>query len=166
MAFKLEMSNIDEDFESSQPLIPRDIKHQSKKSFTFNDCLNPHKPSFRYLALVFMCFITFGSFFCYDTPAALQDKFKSDLKISTATFTAFYSWYSWPNVILCFFGGFLIDHVFGIRLGTIVFSSFVLVGHVVFGFGALTNNIPTMDLGRFIFGYVLLIALYFKITYN
>lgn len=26
-----------------------------------------------------------------------------------------YAWYSWPNVVLCFFGGFLIDRVFGIR---------------------------------------------------
>jgi len=46
----------------------------------------------------------FGSYFCGDIPAALQDNFKNDLKISTTTFTEFYAWGSWPNVILCFFG--------------------------------------------------------------
>ena len=30
-------------------------------------------------------------------------------------FMLLYAWYSWPNVVLCFFGGFLIDRVFGIR---------------------------------------------------
>jgi hypothetical protein len=70
---------------------------------------NPRKVFFRYFALIFMCLLSFGSYFCYDNPAALQDHFKKDLKISTSTFTAFYSWYSWPNVVLCFLGGYLID---------------------------------------------------------
>lgn len=26
-----------------------------------------------------------------------------------------YAWYSWPNVVLCFLGGFMLDRVFGIR---------------------------------------------------
>ena len=42
----------------------------------------------------------------------------------------FYAWYSWPNVILCFFGGFLIDRVFGVRIGAIIFSLFVTAGQV------------------------------------
>lgn len=37
------------------------------------------------------------------------------MKVNTAQFMALYAWYSWPNVVLCFFGGFLIDRVFGIR---------------------------------------------------
>jgi dipeptide/tripeptide permease len=115
---------------------------------------NPRKFFFRYFALIFMCLLSFGSYFCYDNPAALQDNFKKDLKITTATFTAFYSWYSWPNVVLCFFGGFLIDRVFGIRLGAIVFSSFVVAGQIVFASGALLNNILIMNAGRFIFGFV------------
>lgn len=113
---------------------------------------NPRKAFFRYFALIFMCLLSFGSYFCYDNPAALQDNFKKDLKINTATFTAFYSWYSWPNVVLCFLGGYLIDRVFGIRLGAIFFSTLVLSGQLVFAFGALWNKIWLMDVGRFIFG--------------
>ncbi|CAF0723152.1 unnamed protein product [Brachionus calyciflorus] len=113
---------------------------------------NPRKAFFRYFALIFMCLLSFGSYFCYDNPAALQDNFKKDLKITTATFTAFYSWYSWPNVVLCFLGGYLIDRVFGIRLGAMFFSTLVLTGQLVFAFGALWNEIWLMNVGRFIFG--------------
>uniref|UniRef100_A0A8C0F0B8 Lysosomal dipeptide transporter MFSD1 n=1 Tax=Bubo bubo TaxID=30461 RepID=A0A8C0F0B8_BUBBB len=77
-----------------------------------------------------MCFLGFGSCFCYDNPAALQTQVQRDMKVNTAQFMALYAWYSWPNVVLCFFGGFLIDRVFGIRLGTVIFSIFVCVGQV------------------------------------
>ncbi|XP_054651216.1 major facilitator superfamily domain-containing protein 1 isoform X2 [Dunckerocampus dactyliophorus] len=71
----------------------------------------------RIVVLVFMCFLGFGSYFCYDNPAALQTQVLQDLSLNTARFMQLYAWYSWPNVILCFFGGFLIDRVFGIRIG-------------------------------------------------
>lgn len=106
----------------------------------------------KYTALVCICSITFGSYFCFDSPSALQDRFKRDLDISTVTFATFYSVYNWPNVILCFFGGVLIDRVFGVRLGTVIFSGLVLCGNVIFAMGAFFNNIVVMNLGRFIFG--------------
>ncbi|KTG46458.1 hypothetical protein cypCar_00012710 [Cyprinus carpio] len=84
----------------------------------------------RILVLLFMCFLGFGSYFCYDNPAALQTQVIQDMSLNTASFMQLYSWYSWPNVFLCFLGGSLLDRVFGIRLGTIIFSLFVLVGQV------------------------------------
>ena len=53
---------------------------------------NPNRLFYRYIGLFFICCVNFGTYFCYDNPAALQDNFKSDLKISTATFAGFYSW--------------------------------------------------------------------------
>ena len=44
-------------------------------------------------------YLILGSYYCYDNPAGLEDVMKSDLKISSSTFTALYSWYSWPNVV-------------------------------------------------------------------
>ena len=41
-----------------------------------------------------------------------------------------YSVYSWPNIVLPLFGGFLVDRVFGVRLGAIVFSFLVCAGQV------------------------------------
>jgi hypothetical protein len=129
-----------------------DDKEPESKQNAVNIICDPRKFYYRYFALIFMCMLGFGSYFCYDNPAALQEHFKKDLKITTSTFTAFYSWYSWPNVVLCFLGGYLIDRVFGIRLGAIVFGSMVLFGQIIFGFGALYNLVWLMDVGRFIFG--------------
>ncbi|XP_038001417.1 major facilitator superfamily domain-containing protein 1 isoform X1 [Motacilla alba alba] len=113
---------------------------------------DPRRLPHRLLVLALMCFLGFGSYFCYDNPAALQTQVQRDMKVNTAQFMALYAWYSWPNVVLCFFGGFLIDRVFGIRLGTVIFSVFVCAGQVVFALGALFNAFWLMEVGRFVFG--------------
>ncbi|KAK7483182.1 hypothetical protein BaRGS_00025586 [Batillaria attramentaria] len=102
--------------------------------------------------LVIMCFLSFGSYFCYDNPAALQDNMLRDLELTEGQFMLFYSLYSWPNVILCFFGGFLIDRMFGVRLGAIIFSIFVTIGQVMFSLGSLFNSFTLMCAARFVFG--------------
>ena len=135
-----------------EPIIQNEDDGVEEKRGVLNFMCNPRKFFYRYFALIFMCLLSFGSYFCYDAPAALQDHFKKDLDINTATFTAFYSWYSWPNVVLCFFGGYLIDRVFGIRLGAIIFSILVLIGQIIFAVGTLYKSIPLMDVGRFVFG--------------
>lgn len=72
--------------------------------------------------------------------------------MSTTQFTLIYSIYSWPNVVLCFVGGFLIDRVFGIRLGTIIYLFILLVGQLLFAFGGILGTFWLMIVGRFIFG--------------
>lgn len=114
--------------------------------------LNPRGPYLRWIAVFFMCFLSFGSYYCYDNPAGLQDVMKNDLKISSSTFTAFYSWYSWPNVVLAAVGGILIDKWLGVARGATLFCLFILVGQVVFGLGGYFNAIWLMNAGRFIFG--------------
>ncbi|XP_075426689.1 lysosomal dipeptide transporter MFSD1 isoform X1 [Ascaphus truei] len=113
---------------------------------------DPSKFAHRVVVLMLMCFLGFGSYFCYDNPAALQTQVQGDMKVNTATFMQLYAWYSWPNVVLCFFGGFLIDRVFGIRLGTVIFSLFVCVGQVIFAMGAFFNAFWLMEAGRLVFG--------------
>ena len=67
-------------------------------------------------------------------------------------FMNLYAWYSWPNVVLSFIGGFLIDKVFGVRLGASIFSLFLIAGQFVFAAGAFINVHWLCYLGRFIFG--------------
>lgn len=74
--------------------------------------------------------------------------------MTTREFTVFYSVYAWPNVFLCFFGGFLLDSVFGVRWGTIVYLTLALWGQLLFALGVFKNVYWVMVLGRFIFGYV------------
>uniref|UniRef100_A0A8D1YII1 Lysosomal dipeptide transporter MFSD1 n=1 Tax=Sus scrofa TaxID=9823 RepID=A0A8D1YII1_PIG len=113
---------------------------------------DPSHLAHRLLVLLLMCFLGFGSYFCYDNPAALQTQVKRDMQVNTTKFMLLYAWYSWPNVILCFFGGFLTDRVFGIRWGTIIFSCFVCIGQVIFALGGIFNAFWLMELGRFVFG--------------
>ncbi|XP_017864226.1 PREDICTED: major facilitator superfamily domain-containing protein 1 [Drosophila arizonae] len=115
-------------------------------------CCMPTSTCHRFQALVFMCLLGFGSYFCYDNPGALQSVFKKELDLSATQFTLIYSIYSWPNVVLCFVGGFLIDRLFGIRLGTIIYMLILLVGQLIFASGALLDTFWLMILGRFIFG--------------
>ncbi|CAL1273739.1 unnamed protein product [Larinioides sclopetarius] len=149
------MMNESESVTSSREPSVRDVSPDvtnQENSFCLWALCNPRKVAHRYFALIFMCFLGFGSYFCYDNPAALQDQIIKDMRVSTLEFSYLYAWYSWPNVVLCFFGGFLIDRVFGIRLGAIIFSTFILLGQLVFALGAVVDKYWVMEAGRFIFG--------------
>lgn len=105
----------------------------------------------RWIALCLMCLVSLGSCYCYDNPAALHDAIVNELKISNTVFTSFYSWYNWPNVLLCLFGGILIDWL-GRRYSVCLFSFIVLCGQLTFALGALCTRVHLMQLGRVIFG--------------
>ena len=81
------------------------------------------------MALILMCLLGFGSYFCFDNPGALQTSIKDAMHINTYQFSNLYSWYSWPNVVLPIVGGYLMDSVFGIRLGTVIFAVFICLGN-------------------------------------
>lgn len=102
--------------------------------------------------LSFSCLLGFGSYFCYDSPAALQSEFKEALNLTQAEFMSLYAWYSWPNVFLCFVGGYLIDAVLGKRWGGITFASFVLLGQMALAVGMRKKSLILMDIGRLVFG--------------
>ena len=99
-----------------------------------------------------LCSLSFGSYFCFDNPAALHVEFLSDLNMSESRYMGLYAWYSWPNVVLSFAGGFLIDRVFGVRLGACIFSLFCICGQFVFSAGAFSDLVWLCYAGRFIFG--------------
>ena len=113
---------------------------------------HPKSVSYQVTVCVLICFLSFGSYFCFDNPAALHSEFREDLEMTEVQFMNLYAWYSWPNVVLSFIGGFLIDKVFGVRLGASIFSLFLIAGQFVFAAGAFINAHWLCYLGRFIFG--------------
>ncbi|EDV21302.1 uncharacterized protein TRIADDRAFT_30594 [Trichoplax adhaerens] len=113
---------------------------------------DPRRALHRYLVLILMCFLSFGSYFVYDNPAALEKQIETDMRVNAANYELLYSLYSWPNVVLCFFGGYLLDTFLGLRFGTIVFALFVLVGQIIFAIGAQLDKYWLMCVGRFVFG--------------
>jgi MFS family permease len=56
------------------------------------------------------------------------------MDITLTDFSVLYSVYSWPNVVLAFFGGMIGDR-FGLRISAFVFSLFVFLGTVVVAVG-------------------------------
>lgn len=71
--------------------------------------------NWRWLMLACGCFFLMGSYFCYDNPAPLKNFFLAPpYDLSTAQWSAFYSIYSFPNMVLPLFGGIFIDRL-GIR---------------------------------------------------
>lgn len=119
--------------------------------------LNPDSIVFRAIMLAFICGVTFGSYFVYDIPGSLQTYIipRFGIQGSNLRYEALYSVYSWPNVFVVFIGGFLIDRVFGLRFGTLIFCMLVLIGQFIFSFGISIGGMfgyLVAILGRFIFG--------------
>lgn len=142
------------DSESERLLgLPRTDKGQ--QNWFLREFTHPTDPTtllHRLFILFFICTLSFGSYFCFDTPAALEDPMLKTLSIDKTRYELLYSLYSWPNVILSVIGGYLLDRVFGHRLGAIIFSSFVCVGQLIYAAGAHFGSFPTMCVGRFVFG--------------
>uniref|UniRef100_A0A7N6AL94 Lysosomal dipeptide transporter MFSD1 n=1 Tax=Anabas testudineus TaxID=64144 RepID=A0A7N6AL94_ANATE len=101
---------------------------------------DPNHLLHRVVVLLFMCFLGFGSYFCYDNPAALQTQVLQSRLLKRAFAFVFVPVSSF--IVVGFFN----------RLGTIIFSLFVCVGQVIFAAGAWTNHFWLMELGRFVFG--------------
>jgi MFS family permease len=112
--------------------------------------------SYRWIILTFIMWLTFGSYWVFDTPGALfkqlQVWFGGPDKYTSADNLNLYSVYSYPNTILCFFGGFIIDRLTGLRMGALLFCSFILVGELMFAVGIQVQQYYVCLVGRFIFG--------------
>ena len=98
-----------------------------------------------------------GNYYCYDNPSALQSQFKTLMLNDTPDgdfgtyFNLLYTVYSIPNMVLPFFGGYFVDKL-GCSICLVVFSVAILIGQIVFAFGASLKSWPVMLLGRVLFG--------------
>jgi len=131
-----------------------------KKDLETTALIKP-KPScldvaYRWIVLGFIMWLTFGSYWVFDTPGAifkqLQTWFGGEDKYTSADNLNLYSVYSYPNTILCFFGGFIIDRITGLRMGAILFCGLILLGESIFAVGIQVEQYYMCLVGRFIFG--------------
>ncbi|KAM9970074.1 hypothetical protein ACTFIW_008007 [Dictyostelium discoideum] len=108
--------------------------------------------AFRYFGLLFICLITLGSYYIYDIPAALQTGIETLYKVDNVKWNLLYSVYSFPNMIIVFFGGYFIDNVFGLKKGAIIFCCLVMAGQIIFSVSSNLKLFWLALVGRTIFG--------------
>lgn len=114
---------------------------------------------FNLCMLLCIMFLTFGSYWCYDIPGSIETQLtlwfnngKKDGSYTDASNSLLYSIYSWPNCILAFFGGFIIDKITGVRRGALLFCGLVGLGQFIFSMGVQYKIYYLAFFGRFIFG--------------
>ncbi len=120
---------------------------------------------FHGVMLLSIMFLTFGSYWCYDIPGSIETELtnwfnnnefdsagKSIGAYSSASNSLLYYIYSWPNVILAFIGGFLLDKVTGVRKGSMLFCGLVALGQLIFSIGCQFKIFWLAVAGRFVFG--------------
>ncbi len=120
---------------------------------------------FHGIMLISIMFLTFGSYWCYDIPGSIETELtnwfnnnqfdsagKSIGTYSSASNSLLYYIYSWPNVILAFIGGFLLDKVTGVRKGSMIFCGLVALGQLIFSIGCQFKIFWLAVAGRFVFG--------------
>jgi MFS family permease len=78
------------------------------------DKFKPNKAtsSLRWLILFLNCIMMIGNYYCYDIPAALHlqmDDFMGRPHQFEVLFSLLYTVYSVPNIVLPFFGGYIVD---------------------------------------------------------
>ena len=109
----------------------------------------------RWFVLVLCCTGMIGNYYCYDNPSALKEQIKERFKghgYSETNFQLLYSLYSFPNVVLPFFGGVLVDRV-GARTALLLFGSFITMGQCLLALGASSKSFTLMLVGRIVFGF-------------
>lgn len=103
---------------------------------------------YRLWILISVGLMLVGSYFAYDSVGALAPLIIQGLGVDREAIGLMYSFYSWPNVVMVFVGGFLIDR-FGTKRMSLVFSALIVSG------ASLVAAAPTlgwMIVGRTIFG--------------
>jgi len=105
------------------------------------------------LFLTLICLAGFGLYFLYDVPSAIGLDIKTATNMSQSDFMfTFYTLYSYPSAVAAIFSGFLIDNVFGLGLGGVVFAGIGVLSQVVMTLGMFYKQNWLLGVGRFLHG--------------
>ena len=106
----------------------------------------------RFLVLLLACAALLANYYCYDNPAALKTQLDQSLHLDESTFALLYSVYSIPNIVLPFFGGWLVDRL-GAAPCVIFFGALLGLGQALFAIGASSKSLWLVLAGRVVFGF-------------
>ncbi len=109
---------------------------------------HPSRSIYRFINLVFIASLSFGSYFAYDIIGAIAPSIIEEMKAARATVGTMNTMYSIAAVLVVLFGGMLIDRL-GTRKASMIFSVLVLTGAIIVW---QAKSIPLIFVGRFVFG--------------
>ncbi len=112
------------------------------------ELFHPAKKLYRFTVLLFVSILTYGSYFAYDSVGAIPNLIMESMNIDHTQLGMLYSFYSWPNLVMVFIGGVIIDRI-GTRKASLFFSCLIVLGAAVV---AAAPNFTVMLIGRVIFG--------------
>ena len=133
-------------------VFPRDARKSSLQ--TINNVQEGEVLSswFRYLLLGLLCLVRMSVAYSNELPAALENTIINIMRVNITQYELLYSLYSWPSVFLAVVGGVLIDRVFGLRLGLLIFITIACIGQLLVAMGGYFNQFWLMVFGRFVYG--------------
>ena len=102
----------------------------------------------RWLVLVIMGLVIFGSYYAYDAVSPIADYIIKGMGISRAQYGLLFSYYSLPNFIMVLVGGVFLDKT-GIRRAGALFAALCAIGVFMTAAG---SSFQIMLWGRFIYG--------------
>jgi MFS family permease len=110
--------------------------------------MNPATRAYRIAILGLVSFMIFGSYFAYDSVAAIETSLIDALKVDRAAIGTMYSAYSFAAIVAVLLGGFLIDKI-GTRRASLLFSAVLTAGACLVAFAP---SIGWIYVGRVLFG--------------
>ncbi len=106
----------------------------------------------RWLILLIVSLVMFGSYYIYDALSPINDLIQQNMGVDNARFGLLYSFYALPNLLfLLVVAGFLLDRL-GIRKAGTVYVLLILIGSFITSLGA-GKSFVIMLIGRMIFGF-------------
>ncbi len=113
------------------------------------DRFHPSQPLYRYVVLIFVSLLTFGSYFAYDSIGAIAPTLITALGLDREFIGQTYTLYSIAAILSVFIGGVLIDRI-GTRRASLLFSGLVTLGALIV---AVAPSTWMLYADRFVFGW-------------
>jgi len=107
---------------------------------------------YRWLILLIISMLMFGSYFIYDVLSPINDYIQTDMHLDNTRFGWLFSFYSLPNLFfLVVVAGFLLDRI-GVRKAGTLYAFLILLGSLLTSIGA-GKSFALMLVGRAVFGF-------------
>jgi len=117
-----------------------------------NTSRREEKHWWRWLILLIVSLVMFGSYYIYDSLSPINDYIQKDMGLDNARFGLLFSFYALPNLLfLLVIAGFLLDRL-GIRKAGTFYVFLILLGSLITSLGA-GKSFLIMLIGRIVFGF-------------